>query len=72
MPIVNSVDVKNSLVAEKMEEYDNAVEARLSLYDELDDRVRKIWLALAAQYGKTSDEYKDSLKFWYKMKRASR
>ena len=57
------MDVKNSLVAEKMEEYDNAVEARLSLYDELDDRVRKILLALAAQYGKTSDEYKDSLKF---------
>ena len=46
-----------------MEEYDNAVEARLSLYDELDDRIRKIRLALAAQYGKTSDEYKDSLKF---------
>ncbi len=60
---VTSVDVKNSLVAEKMEEYDNAVEARLSLYDELDDRIRKIRLALAAQYGKTSDEYKDSLKF---------
>jgi hypothetical protein len=60
---VASVDAKNSVVAEKLEEYDNSVEARLSLYDELDDRIRKIRLALAAQYGKDSNEYKDSLKF---------
>lgn len=60
---VASVDTQNSLVAEKLEEYDNSVEIRLNLYDELDDRVRKVKLALAAQYGKESNEYKDSLKY---------
>jgi len=49
--------------AQKLEEYDNAEEARFSLYDELEDRVRKVRLALAAQYGKISNEYKDSLNF---------
>jgi len=60
---VASVDTKNSLVAEKLEEYDNSIEVRLNLYDEMDDRVRKVKLALAAQYGKDSNEYKDSLKY---------
>ena len=60
---ISQVDAQNSLVAEKLEEYDNGVEVRLGLYDELDDRVRKVKLALAAQFGKTSNEYKDSLRY---------
>jgi hypothetical protein len=60
---ISLVDSKNSLVAEKLESYDNSVEARLNLYNELDYRVTKLKLALAAQFGKTSNEYKDSLRY---------
>jgi hypothetical protein len=60
---ISQVDAQNSLVAEKLEEYDNGVEVRLGLYDELDDRVTKVKLALAAQFGKSSNEYKDSLRY---------
>jgi hypothetical protein len=58
---LNSLDVKNSLVGSKQELYDNDVETRGSLYDQLQDRIAKIKLALAAQFGKSSNEYKDSL-----------
>jgi len=58
-----SIDSKNSLVAEKYEQYDDAVEARLDKYAELKDRVTKIKLAIAAQYGKDSNQYKDAVKY---------
>ena len=60
---LGSIDTKNSLVAQKLEEYDNSVEARSALYVTLADRVAKVKLALAAQFGKTSNEYKDSLSY---------
>jgi len=60
---LDSIDTKNSLVAQKLEEYDNSVEARKSLYDDLKTRVQKVKLAIAAQFGKTSNEYKDALRF---------
>lgn len=60
---LNSVDAKNTLVAQKYEAYDDAVEARSSLYNELQDRITKIKLAVAAQYGKNSNEYKDVVKY---------
>lgn len=31
----------------------------LNLYDELEDRFRKVKLALVVQYGKNGNEYKD-------------
>lgn len=58
-----SVDTKNQSVAEKHEQYDDAIEARLDLYKQLAERVSKIKLAVAAQYGKDSNEYKDVVKY---------
>jgi len=60
---LDSIDTKNSLVAQRLEEYDNSVEARSAFYVTLADTVQKIKLALAAQFGKTSNEYKDSLRY---------
>lgn len=60
---LDDIDAKNSLVAQRQEEWDNSIEARGALYDELADRVKKVKLALAAQYGRTSNEYKDSLSY---------
>ena len=60
---LDGIDTKNSLVAQRQAEWDNAVEARIALYDDLADRVRKVRLALAAQFGKTSNEYLDSLNY---------
>lgn len=60
---LNSIDAKNSAVAERYEQYDDSVEARFELYDELKDRITKIKLAIAAQYGKDSNEYKDVVKY---------
>lgn len=58
-----SIDAKNKLIAQRREQYDDAVEARLGLYKDLQDRVTKVKLALASQYGKTSNEYLDSVKY---------
>ena len=60
---LESIDTKNSSVAEKYEQYDDSVEARFDLYKELQDRVTRIKLAVAAQYGKDSNEYKDVVKY---------
>ena len=60
---LNSVDAKNTLVAQKYEAYDDSVEARATLYNDLQDRITKIKLAVAAQFGKDSNEYKDILKY---------
>ncbi len=58
-----SIDSKNTSVAQKYEAYDDAIEARAVHYDDLQDRITKIKLALAAQYGKDSNEYKDAVKY---------
>lgn len=60
---LNSIDAKNSLIYQRLEQYDNTVELRLSKYETLADRVTKIKSALAAQFGKKSNEYKDSLSY---------
>lgn len=60
---LTSIDTQNKLIAQRREEWDDAVEARLSLYNDLKDRVTKVKLALASQYGKTSNEYKDAVKY---------
>lgn len=60
---INSIDAKNKLIAQKREEWDDAVEDRMSLYTDLQSRVTKTKLVLAWQFGKTSNEYKDSVKF---------
>lgn len=60
---LDSIDAKNTLVAQKYEEYDDALEARLALYNNLADRLTKIKLALAAQYGKTSNVYIDAVAY---------
>lgn len=60
---LNAVDAKNTSVAQKYEAYDDSVEARGSLYNELQDRITKIKLAIAAQFGKDSNEYKDVVKY---------
>lgn len=60
---LNSIDQKNSLIYQRLEQYDNAVELRLSKYVTLADIVTKIKSALAAQFGKSSNEYKDSLSY---------
>jgi hypothetical protein len=43
--------------------YLNSVEARSDLYKELGDRITKVKLAVAAQYGKSSNEYKDVVQY---------
>jgi hypothetical protein len=43
--------------------YDNAIEARGDLYKQLSEKVSKVKLSVAAQYGKDSNEYKDVVKF---------
>jgi hypothetical protein len=58
-----SMDVKNSSVAAKQETYDDAVEARADLYAQLDKKVSSIKLAIASQFGKTSNEFKDVVKY---------
>ena len=60
---LNTIDAKNKLIAQRREEWDDAVENRISLYNDLQNRVTKVKLALASQYGKVSNEYKDSVKF---------
>lgn len=60
---LDSIDAQNSLVAQKLEEWDNAVEARSGLYVTLAENVKKVKLALAAQYGKASNEYQDALRY---------
>ncbi|OGU77825.1 MAG: hypothetical protein A2V93_00435 [Ignavibacteria bacterium RBG_16_34_14] len=60
---LTSIDTQNSAVAQKLENYDNSVEARGDLYKELGGRITKVKLAVAAQYGKSSNEYKDMVKY---------
>jgi hypothetical protein len=60
---LSTVDAKNSSVAEKYEQYDDAVEARSDFYKELKESVSKVKLAIAAQFGKNSNEYKDVVKY---------
>jgi hypothetical protein len=60
---LTTIDAKNKLIAQRREEYDDAVENRMSLYTDLQTRTTKVKLALASQYGKTSNEFKDSVKF---------
>ena len=60
---VTQLDNKNSEIASKLSDWDNAIETRADLYDTLKDRVSKIKAALAGQYGRQSNEYKDSLKY---------
>lgn len=61
--LLNSIDAENKLVGKKREEWDDAVELRMDYYTDLQSRVTKVKLALASQYGKTSNEYKDSVKY---------
>jgi hypothetical protein len=61
--LLSTVDAKNSSVAEKQETYDNKIEARGDLYKDLAARVTKVKAALASQYGKQSNEYKDAVKY---------
>lgn len=60
---MDSVYAKNRSVLSKVEAYDNAVESRANLYTDLNRRVSQIKATLASQYGKQSNEYKDSLKY---------
>ena len=60
---LDSIDTQNSLVAQKLEEWDNSVELRSGFYVTLAENVKKVKLALASQFGKTSNEYKDSLRY---------
>ncbi len=60
---LTEVDAKNSSVSQKYEQYDGSIESRAKLYDELQSRITKVKLALAAQYGKSSNEYKDVVKY---------
>ncbi len=60
---LDSVDAKNAEVAEKYVAYSRAVNERKDFYDTLADIVRKVKSALASQYGKQSNEYKDAVKF---------
>ena len=60
---LDDTDTKNNLVAQQYEQYDNSVEVRGALYTDLQDRITKIKLAIAAQYGKDSNEYKDVVKY---------
>ena len=61
--LVATLDAKNSEVANKQEVYDNKTEVRANLYMDLAGRVTKIKSALASQFGKQSNEYKDSVKY---------
>ena len=61
--LLNSVAAKNSSVAQMREQYDDALEHRANLYYDLRERIIKIKFAIAAQYGKKSNEYKDSVKY---------
>ncbi len=58
-----SIGEKNKSVAKLNEEYDDAAEARLALYNTLAGRLTKIKLALASQYGKDSNVYKDAVAY---------
>ena len=58
-----AIDAKNSSVSEMQETYDNKVETRADLYKNLGERVTKVKAALASQYGKQSNEYKDAVKY---------
>lgn len=60
---ITQLDAKNSDVAELLSDWDNAVELRYDLYKTLKDRVTKIKSALAGQYGRQSNEYKDALQY---------
>ena len=60
---MDNLYAKNRSVASKQETYDNTVEERSGLYNDLQLRVSQIKFALASQYGKQSNEYKDSLKY---------
>jgi len=60
---MDSIYAKNRSVLSKAEVYDNAVDVRLNLYADLKQRVSKIKSSLASQYGKQSNEYKDSVKY---------
>lgn len=60
---LEQVDDQNSLVMIKYADYSNAVDARIRLYINLDDRVLKTRSALASQYGKDSDEYMNSFAY---------
>ena len=60
---VAQLDSKNTEVAEKVTNWDNAVEARSDLYKTLQEKVSKIKMALAGQFGRQSNEYKDSLSY---------
>ncbi len=60
---LDSIDAKNSVVAQKYEDYDDALEARLALYNTLAERLTKIKLALSSQYGKDSNVYKDAVAY---------
>ena len=59
MTYLSAIDLKNPVA----EQYDDSVEARVDLYKQLADRVTRIKLAVAAQYGKDSNEYKDVVKY---------
>ena len=60
---ITQLDDKNSEIASKLSDWDNAIETRFDLYAALKDKVSKIKSALAGQYGRQSNEYKDSLKY---------
>ncbi len=60
---LKTIDTKNSAVAAAYERYDDSVEQRWSIYDELSKRITKIISYITSEYGKDSQQYKDSLKY---------
>jgi hypothetical protein len=61
--LLNTIAAKNSSVAQMREQHDDAIENRANLYYDLRERITKIKHAIAAQYGKKSNEYKDCVKY---------
>lgn len=60
---MDNLYAKNRSVLSKAEVYDNAVDVRVNLYADLKQRISKIKFTLASQFGKQSNEYKDSLRY---------
>lgn len=60
---IAQLDAKNTDIYDKQTDWENAVDDRAELYDILKTRVSKVKSALAGQYGRQSNEYKESLKY---------
>lgn len=60
---LDGINALNKSVHNKQAVLDNAIEERAKLYVDLQGRIQKIKMALASQFGKQSNEYKDSLQY---------